>query len=277
MARHTTMPRASARPGTPVEAGAAGAGTPGASKVPAVDAWFWLVKVLTTGMGETLSDFLAHTVGPVPAVAAAGLLLAVALLVQLRLRRCVPGMYWAVVVLVSVFGTMVADVAHVALGVPYAVSAGGLAVALAALFLLWHRVEGSLAIDRVTGLRRELFYWAAVLLTFALGTALGDLTAATLHAGYLLAGLGFAVLITVPAVAARARWVGPVAGFWWAYVLTRPLGASFADWLGVGTDRGGLALGTGPVSLALAVLMAAALVLSTRAHRRRTASGRSTA
>ncbi len=271
------MTRVAARPdalagGTPAEGAPAGA-----SKVPAVDGWFWLVKVLTTGMGETLSDFLAHTVGPVPAVAAAGLLLAVALLVQLRLRRCVPWVYWAVVVLVSVFGTMVADVAHVALGVPYAVSAGGLAVALAALFVLWHRVEGSLAIDRVTGLRRELFYWAAVLLTFALGTALGDLTAATLRAGYLLAGLGFAVLIAVPAVAARARWVGPVAGFWWAYVLTRPLGASFADWLGVGADRGGLGLGTGPVSLALAVLMVAALGLAARARRRRRAAGRSAA
>ncbi|MER7845969.1 hypothetical protein ABTZ03_18685 [Kitasatospora sp. NPDC096077] len=242
--------------------------TTGASKVPAVDGWFWVVKVLTTGMGETLSDFLAHTVGPVPAVAAAGLLLAVVLLVQLRTGRCRPGLYWAVVVLVSVFGTMVADVAHVALGVPYALSAGSLAVALAALFVLWHRVEGSLAIDRVTGLRRELFYWAAVLLTFALGTALGDLTAATLQLGYLVAGLGFAVLIAIPAVAAGARWVGPVAGFWWAYVLTRPLGASFADWLGVGADRGGLALGTGPVSLGLAVLMALALALSARADRR---------
>ncbi|MBV6701999.1 hypothetical protein KV557_33680 [Kitasatospora aureofaciens] len=245
------------------------AGTTGASKVPSVDAWFWLVKILTTGMGETLSDFLAHTVGPVPAVAAAGLLLAVALIVQLRLRRCVPGVYWGVVVLVSVFGTMVADVAHVALDVPYAVSAGTLAVALAALFVLWHRVEGSLAIDRVTGLRRELFYWAAVLLTFALGTAVGDLSAATLHLGYLIAGLVFAALIAVPAVTARAGWVGPVAGFWWAYVLTRPLGASFADWAGVGPARGGLGLGTGPVSLALAVVMAVALALSARARRRR--------
>lgn len=140
-----------------------------------------------------------------PAVAAAGLLLAVALLVQLRLRRCAAGMYWAVVVLVSVFGTMVADVAHVA----------GRAVRGRRVDWRWRWPRcscsgtgwrGSLAIDRVTGLRRELFYWAAVLLTFALGTALGDLTAArTLHAGYLLAGLGFAVLITVPAVAARAR------------------------------------------------------------------------
>ncbi|MFD7450965.1 hypothetical protein [Kitasatospora sp. NPDC059827] len=240
----------------------------GGSKVPAVDGWFWLVKVLTTGMGETLSDFLAKTFDPVLAVAAAGLLLAVALLVQLRTRRCVPGLYWAVVVLVSVFGTMVADVAHVALGVPYALSAGSLAVALAVLFLLWHRVEGSLAIDRVTGLRRELFYWSAVLVTFALGTALGDLTAATLHLGYLVAGLGFALLIAIPAVAARSGWVGPVAGFWWAYVLTRPLGASFADWLGVGADRGGIGLGTGPVSLALAVLMAVSLALAARAHRR---------
>ncbi|MFD8081642.1 hypothetical protein ACFV4F_08085 [Kitasatospora sp. NPDC059722] len=264
MAQHSTLTRPDERTGRAA----------GANKVPPVDGWFWLVKILTTGLGEVLSDFLARTAGPVPAVGGAGLLFVVAIVVQLRLRRCVPGVYWAVVVMVSVFGTMVADVAHVALGVPYALSAGSLAVALAALFVLWHRVEGSLAIDRVTGLRRELFYWAAVLLTFALGTAVGDLTAATLKLGYLVAGIGFAVLIAVPALASKARWVGPVAGFWWAYVLTRPLGASFADWAGVSHERGGLNLGTGQVSVALAVAMALALALSARAARARTRRAR---
>ncbi|MGW2250990.1 COG4705 family protein [Kitasatospora sp. NPDC001660] len=275
MARNSTLQQSTPERSAPTRPDTRAGEATGANKVPSVDAWFWLVKILTTGMGETLSDYLAKTVGPVPAVAGAGLLFTVAIAVQLRLRRCVPGVYWAVVVLVSVFGTMVADVAHVALGVPYAVSAGSLAVALAALFVLWHRVEGSLAIDRVTGLRRELFYWAAVLLTFALGTAVGDLSAATLDLGYLVAGLAFAALIAVPAVAARVGWVGPVAGFWWAYVLTRPLGASFADWAGVGSDRGGLGLGTGPVSLALAVVMLLALALSARAARAdRTRRGR---
>ncbi|MEE1786224.1 hypothetical protein PUR71_25470 [Streptomyces sp. SP17BM10] len=268
MAQHSTLTRPDERTGRPARA----------NKVPPVDGWFWLIKVLTTGLGEVLSDFLARVAGPVPAVGGAGLLFVAAIAVQLRLRRCVPGVYWAVVVMVSVFGTMVADVAHVALGVPYALSAGSLAVALAALFVVWHRVEGSLAIDRVTGLRRELFYWAAVLLTFALGTAVGDLTAATLELGYLVAGVGFAVLIAVPAVAAKARWVGPVAGFWWAYVLTRPLGASFADWAGVSHQRGGLDLGTGRVSAGLAVAMAVALALSAgaaRARTRRAGAGRS--
>ena len=238
------------------------------SKVPEVTAAFWITKVLTTGMGETTSDYLARRIGPIPAVALAGLLLAVVLLVQLRARRYRAGLYWATVVMVSVFGTMAADVLHVALGVPYAVSTAVFAAALAALFALWFAVEGTLTIHSITGLRRESFYWATVMTTFALGTAVGDLSAATLGLGYLTSGFGFALLIAVPALAHRLRVLGPVTAFWWAYVLTRPLGASFADWMGVSRQRGGLDLGTGPVSLGLAVLILALLVpLSTSAGR----------
>ncbi|WP_030231337.1 membrane protein [Streptomyces sp. NRRL S-350] len=230
------------------------------SKVPEVTAVFWAVKVLTTGMGETTSDYLARVLGPVPAVGSAGLLLAAALFAQARARRYVPVVYWAAVVMVSVFGTMAADVAHVALGVPYAVSATAFAAALALVFGLWRRTEGTLAVEAVAGGRREVFYWCAVMATFALGTALGDLTAATLGWGYLPSGLLFAALIALPASAHRFSRLSPVLTFWWAYVLTRPLGACFADWAGVSHERGGLDLGTGPVSLVLAVLIVAAVL-----------------
>ncbi|MFD8694851.1 COG4705 family protein [Kitasatospora purpeofusca] len=240
----------------------------GPSKVPAVTAVFWAVKVLTTGMGETTSDYLARTLGPVPAVAGAAVLLAAALAAQARADRYRPAVYWAAVVMVSVFGTMAADVAHVALGVPYAVSATAFALALAAVFGLWHRLEGTLAVDTVRGGRREVLYWAAVMATFALGTAVGDLTAATLGWGCLPSGLLFAALIAVPALGHRVLRLPPVLAFWWAYVLTRPLGACFADWAGVGRERGGLGLGTGPVSLVLAAVIAAAVLWLATGSRR---------
>ncbi|MER5639413.1 hypothetical protein ABT095_20950 [Kitasatospora sp. NPDC002227] len=238
---------------------------PALSKVPEVTAWFWIVKVLTTGMGETTSDYLANQLlTPPVAVALAGLALAVALGVQLTVRRYVPWVYWTAVVLVSVFGTMAADVLHVGLGVPYAVSTAAFVVALAAVFGLWYASERTLAIDTVTTRRRELFYWAAVMGTFALGTAAGDMTAVTLHLGYFSSGLLFAALIALPALGRWKAGLGPVAAFWGAYVLTRPLGASFADWAGVPTGRGGLGLGTGPVSLALAALIAVLVLTGPR-------------
>jgi uncharacterized membrane-anchored protein len=235
--------------------------------VPAVTALFWLTKVLTTGMGETTSDYLARTLGPIPAVGGAALLLTGSLVLQFRTRRCVTAVYWLAVVMVSVFGTMAADVLHVAGGVPYAASTAAFSVALVALFALWYRVEGTLSVQSITGTRRELFYWAAVMTTFALGTAVGDLTAAGLGLGYLSSGFLFAGLIVVPALAHRFLKLGPVLAFWWAYVLTRPLGASFADWIGVSKQRGGLDLGTGPVSLVAAVLVVVLVAFLARRDR----------
>jgi uncharacterized membrane-anchored protein len=212
-------------------------------KVPAVTALFWVIKVLTTGMGETASDFLARTVDPPIAVAGAFAVLAVALIVQLRARRYNVAIYWFAVVMVSVFGTMAADVLHVGLGVPYAVSTTGFAIALAAVLTAWYLSERTLSIHTVTRGRPELFYWATVLVTFALGTAAGDLTATTMGWGYFLSGVVFAAAICVPALAFRARKLNAVAAFWAAYVITRPLGASFADWMGVPRTRGGLGWG----------------------------------
>lgn len=241
----------------------------GLARVPELTALFWVLKILTTGMGETASDYLAHTIGPVVAVCLSGVALVVALAGQLSARRYVPWVYWTTVAMVSVFGTVAADVAHVGLGVPYAVSTVAFAVALALVLWLWHRTEGTLSVHSIDSTRRELFYWATVLTTFALGTAAGDLTAVTLGLGYLGSAVLFAVAFAVPAVAHLRLGLGAVAAFWTAYVITRPLGASVADWMGVSVARGGLGLGTGVVTLAWAaaiVVIVAVAVVTGRAR-----------
>ena len=220
-----------------------------ANKVPEVTAYFWIIKVLTTGMGETASDLLAKLLGPVPAVGLGGLALAASLAVQFAVRRYVAWVYWTAVVMVSVFGTMAADVLHVGLGVPYTLSTPFFLVVLAAVFALWYAVERTLSIHGIRTRRREVFYWAAVLATFALGTAAGDLTA-TVGLGYLGSAVLFAVAICLPAVAHRGGVLSAVPAFWTAYVITRPLGASLADWMALGHSRGGLGFGLGPVTLA---------------------------
>lgn len=219
------------------------------SKVPEVTVYFWVIKVLTTGMGETASDWLAHLLGPIPAVALGAVALAVALAVQFAVRRYVAWIYWTAIVMVSVFGTMAADVLHVGLGVPYLLSTPFFMVALATVFALWYGSERTLSIHSIHTRRREVFYWGAVLATFALGTAAGDLSA-TLGLGYLGSAVLYAAAIAVPALAHRAGRLNAVTAFWSAYVLTRPLGASVADWMAVGHGRGGLAWGLGPVTLA---------------------------
>lgn len=226
------------------------------TKVPTVTALFWLVKVLTTGMGETTSDFLVHRLGPAPAIVIGFTGIAVALWRQFAAAAYEAWTYWLAVVMVAVFGTIVADVLHVGLGIPYVVSTAFFAVALAATFVLWYRSEGTLSIHSIHTRRRELFYWAAVLTTFALGTAAGDMTAKTLNLGYFSSGLLFLAIIAIPVVGYFAFGLNAVVAFWFAYVVTRPLGASFADWLAVPPARGGLGWGTGPVSLVLGVIIA---------------------
>ncbi|MGN6664357.1 MAG: COG4705 family protein [Solirubrobacterales bacterium] len=227
------------------------------SKVPEVTAYFWIVKALTTAMGESTSDFLVHTLVPEVAVVLGGIAFVIALYLQFAKDRYVPWAYWLAVAMVGVFGTMAADVLHVGLGVPYVASTIFYAIVLTAVFRTWYVSEGTLSIHSITSPRRELFYWAAVLATFALGTAAGDLTAVTLGIGYFGSILLFAAVIAVPAIGYfRLGW-NPILSFWFAYVVTRPLGASVADWLAVSHARGGLALGTGPVSLVFAAAIAA--------------------
>ena len=161
--------------------------------------------------------------------------------------------YWLAVVGVGVFGTMAADVLHVRFGVPYTVSTVLYGVVLLAVFVAWHQVEGTLSIHTVDTPRREAFYWAVVVATFAMGTALGDLTATTFHLGYFGSGLLFAGVIVIVALGYRRLGWNAIFAFWLAYVTTRPLGASFADWMGKPPSLGGLGWGEGPVALALSV------------------------
>jgi uncharacterized membrane-anchored protein len=228
---------------------------------------FWGVKILTTGMGETTSDFLVKTFAPELVVPSALLVLIIALVLQFRRRGYRPATYWTTALMVSVFGTMAADVLHVGLGVPYAVSTAGFAMVLAAVFLTWWLVERTLSVHDITTPRRESFYWAAVMATFALGTAAGDLTATTLGLGYLGSGFLFLVVFAVPGAFFAVTRRAAIATFWIAYVTTRPLGASFADWFAVSRARGGVDLGSGPVSgVLLLVFIALVAMLTVRAR-----------
>lgn len=224
-------------------------------KVPEIAVMFWVVKILTTAMGEVTSDYLVHTFDPAVVVPIAGLGLATALFLQFRARRYIPWTYWLAVVMVAIFGTMVADALHVGLGIPYLVSTTAFAIGLTAVFVAWYASEGTLSIHSIDTPRREAFYWAVVLATFALGTAAGDMTASTLGLGYLASGVLFTVMFAVTGLAYRFAGVNAIVAFWIAYVLTRPLGASYADWLGRPASLGGLGLGTGWVSLALTAVI----------------------
>jgi uncharacterized membrane-anchored protein len=226
-----------------------------ALRVPAVGVLFWVIKSLSTAMGESTSDYLVHALDPVVAVLLGLVGFSIALLVQLRMRRYVAWSYWFAVVMVGVFGTMAADVMHVGFGVPYVVSGLLCAVALAAVFVSWGRIEGTLSIHSITTTRRELFYWAAVVTTFALGTAVGDVTALTFGLGYAGSILVFGAIMVVPVVGYRVLHWNSVFCFWFAYVVTRPLGASVADWLGKPTADGGLGYGSGLVAAALSGLI----------------------
>jgi uncharacterized membrane-anchored protein len=228
---------------------------PTLSKVPEITIAFWITKVLTTGMGESTSDYLVLTLGPAIAIGIGALVFAASLVAQFRVTRYVAGVYWFAVVMVSVFGTMAADVLHVGLGIPYLISTIFFAVALAAIFVIWRLTQRTLSIHSITTRPRELFYWATVLATFALGTAAGDLTATTFGLGFLGSGILFAAVIAIPAIAWWKFRLNAILAFWFAYVTTRPLGASFADWMAVSHQRGGLNWGTGPVSVGLSILI----------------------
>ena len=238
------------------------------NKVPEITALFWVTKLLTTAMGESTSDYLVKQIDPVVAVGLGTLVLLGSLVLQFRTSRYVPWTYWLTVLLVAIVGTMAADVLRIQFGIPYAVSTCLFALVLAAVFVAWHRIEGSLSIHTIVTPRRELFYWAAVMSTFALGTAAGDLTATSLGLGYGTSAVLFAALIAVPALGYRYFRLNAILAFWTAYVLTRPLGASIADWLGKPAAVSGLGWGDGIVSLVLALLIVACVGALTVAWRR---------
>jgi uncharacterized membrane-anchored protein len=227
-----------------------------AAKVPEIVAIFWVIKILTTGMGEAASDYLAFTNLVLAAVVGIGGLL-LALVWQFRTTRYRAWPYWTAVAMVAVTGTMGADFLHRFLGISYVVTTPFCGLVLAACLTWWWVCEHTLSIHSITTRRLELLYWATVMASFAFGTAAGDLTASSLNLGYLKSGVLFGILILIPWVA----WMGgvnPVVCFWVAYILTRPLGASFADWFAKPPSRSGLGYGDGTVTL---VLLAAIVVL----------------
>ncbi|MGU3293232.1 COG4705 family protein [Williamsia sp. M5A3_1d] len=242
----------------------------GLLRVPEITVAFWAIKILTTGMGETLSDFLGTHGNEIVNAAAIVLVFGAVFAVQFRVRRYIPAVYWACVAMVSVLGTVVADVAHAVVGIPYIATSVVFALTVAAILVMWHRSTGSLDVHTITSRQPEIYYWATVMATFALGTALGDLTASSLHLGYLASTALFAAVIVVPLIAWR-RGASPILTFWAAYVVTRPLGASAADWLADPTSKSGLGWGTGPVTAAW-LLAIVALVTFVAVGQRRTSS-----
>jgi uncharacterized membrane-anchored protein len=216
------------------------------SKVPEITAYFWIIKVLCTTVGETAADYLNDTLGfglDNTSFVMSGLL-AVVLFFQFRARRYVPGLYWLAVALISVVGTLVSDKLVDDLGVPLAVSTALFAGLLAITFSAWYFVERTLSIHSILTRRREVFYWLAILFTFALGTSAGDLIAESWNVGYWPSVALFALAIGAVAVANFGFQANAVLTFWIAYVLTRPLGASIGDGMSQPRHAGGLGLGT---------------------------------
>jgi uncharacterized membrane-anchored protein len=225
---------------------------PVAAKVPEVIFVFWIVKILTTAAGEATSDYL-KTWGNIGGGGTEVVLFVVGLVVQFSTRRYRAFSYWFLAYAIAVFGTGVSDFLHLDVGIPYAGTTVLWAVVLAAIFWIWHKREGTLSIHSITTQRREAFYWATVFATFALGTALGDFTATSLGLGYLASSILFGVVILVPALAWWRFDLNSIAAFWMAYVVTRPLGASVADYISKPTNTSGLGFGDGPTALVFTV------------------------
>ena len=222
--------------------------------------YFWIIKVLCTTVGETAADFLNIDLGlglTITTVVMSAFLAAV-LATQFRLAKYVPGVYWLAVVFISVVGTLITDNLVDNFGVPLLTTTIVFGVALAATFAVWYASEGTLSIHSIRTTRREAFYWLAILFTFALGTAAGDLVAEGLALGFLTSAVVFAAVIGLVALAYYYGKLNAVLAFWIAYVLTRPLGASVGDYLIQGRDAGGLALGT---MLTSAIFLVTILVL----------------
>jgi len=263
-------------------------------KVPAILATFWIIKLITTSMGEAFADFLqfasggsggpsgmsmngpqsmsmgaSSAIGTLPALSTIDIVaiiaLAAALILQFRTRRYVAWVYWLAVSMVSITGTILADSLQRTLGGHFYASVIFAAI-LVVIFVAWYMSEKTLSIHSIYTKRREAFYWAVVIVTFTLGTALGDWTADSLGLGY-LGSIGlFAVLFAIPFVAHRFGLLNGIAAFWFAYVMTRPLGASMADWLDSGSSRGGLGFGTLPVSLTAISLIVILVVYLSVTH-----------
>jgi uncharacterized membrane-anchored protein len=228
--------------------------SPAAAKVPEIVFLFWVVKILTTAGGEATSDYL-KTWGNIKGGGTEVSLFVVGLIVQFGTRRYRAFAYWFLAYTIAIFGTGVSDFLHLDVHIPYAGTTLLWAVVLGVIFALWHHSEGTLSIHSITTQRREGFYWATVFATFALGTALGDFTATSLNLGYLSSGVLFSVVIFIPALAWWRFDLNGIAAFWMSYIVTRPLGASFADYISKPRNISGVDFGDGPTAVVFAVVV----------------------
>ena len=228
---------------------------PAAAKVPEVIFLFWVVKILTTAGGEATSDYL-KTWGNIGGGATEVTLFVIGFAMQFGTQRYRAVAYWFFAYAIAIFGTGVADFLHLDAHIPYSGTTLLWAAVLIGVFVVWYRMEGTLSIHSITTQRREGFYWATVFATFALGTALGDYTAMALGLGYLASGILFGVVILIPAVAWWRFNMNAVAAFWFAYVVTRPLGASFADYISKPPATSGIGFGDGPTAVVFTLAVA---------------------
>ena len=249
------------------------------NKVPEVTIFFWVIKIMCTTVGETAADYLNDNLGfgLTKTTYVTGALLIVLLAVQFRLRRYVPGVYWSVVVVISVFGTLITDNMTDHYNVPLTTSTIVFSIVLAAVFAGWFAVERTLSIHTIFTTRREAFYWLAILFTFALGTAAGDLSAEKLDLGYAVSIPIFGGLIAAVAIGHYAFGLNAVLSFWLAYILTRPLGASIGDEMSQSSHKyGGLGLGTTGTSYIFLGCILALVAYLTISRRDATEARRST-
>jgi len=221
------------------------------NKVPEVTIFFWLVKMMSTTVGETAADFLTYNLhmGLVITTAITGLLFLGTLFLQLKTKQYVPWVYWSTVVMISVLGTLITDDLVDNFGVALQTTTIVFSLALLITFALWYASEKTLSIHSINTSKRELYYWTAILFTFALGTSAGDQVAESMDVGYALSGMIFSALIGLSALAYYVLNANAVLIFWVAYILTRPFGASFGDYLSQPAENGGLALGTTSTSI----------------------------
>lgn len=240
-------------------------------KVPQITIIFWIAKLLTTAFGESLSDYIFFNdyIGQHKAILIGLAFLVLMLVLQFRSKKYIPWIYWLTVTAVSIFGTMSADFLNKDAGIPLYASTLMFFVIQAAVFVIWYKTEKTLDMHSIKTPRREAFYWITVLCTFSLGTAAGDFTSDTLQLGTLTSTFVFLIIILIPAIGVKRLKFNQVFAFWFAYTITRPLGASFSDWMGVGAPYGdGLQLGTGTMSLIFGILMFAAIILIDLLNRR---------
>lgn len=227
------------------------------NKVPEITLVFWLIKMMSTTVGETAADFMIFNFKlglPITSLIMTALFLIV-LVIQLKAKEYIPWKYWLTVVFVSILGTLITDNMTDNLGIPLSYSTIGFSIVLAAVFAIWYAREKTLSIHHIDTFPRELYYWVAILATFALGTAAGDWFAEGLNIGYQNSTLIFAGVIALIAAGFYALKLDSVLCFWLAYILTRPLGAALGDWLSQPVKNGGLELGVTSISVVFLLMI----------------------